>query len=126
MVRYNINFYLISLYKIDGIYFDTIPKHISVDLIMKDNKYMHDPIKFIDASIENHFTQIIFLLKEYFTDKSKGFCGWTHFTESELKELVEENKYVYINNFKNSDMFFKDFPEKISYFLNNYCYIDKE
>ena len=123
MKRYNINFYFIKLNKIDGIFFDNIPENISDELIIKDTKYMYTPIKFIDERIENHFTQIIFLLKEYFTNKNEGFCGWENFTESELIKLVEKEKNIYINNFKNGDTFFKKIPEKINYFLNNYCYI---
>ena len=118
MKRYNINFYLIKLNKIDGISFDDI----SHKLIIKDSKYTYDPIKNIDEKIENHFTQILFLLKEYFTDSEKGFIGWNNFTKKDLLKLFDNDKEVYINEFINGKKFVEVFPNKITYFLNNYCY----
>ncbi|MAJ43191.1 MAG: hypothetical protein CMF96_00415 [Candidatus Marinimicrobia bacterium] len=126
MIEYNINFYLIKLNKIEGIFFDNIPNYIPDDLIIKDTKYLYSPIKLIYEIQENHITQIIFLLKEYFTNKDTGFSGWNNFTESELINLFEKNKNIYINNFKNGKMFVKKFKEKINFFLNNYCYIIKK
>lgn len=126
MIMYNINFNLIKLNKIEGIFFDNIPNYIQDDLIIKDTKYLYSPIKFIYEKTENHITQIIFLLKEYFTNKDTGFSGWNNFTEIELINLVEKNKNIYINNFKNGKIFVKKFKEKIDFFLNNYCYIIKK
>ncbi len=61
MIRYNINFYLIKLNNIDGVFFDNIPDELIIK-DTKDTKYSYDPIKFIDERIEEHMTQIIFLL----------------------------------------------------------------
>jgi hypothetical protein len=122
MIRYNINFYLIKLNNIDGVFFDNIPDELIIK-DTKDTKYSYDPIKFIDERIEEHMTQIIFLLKEYFTNKNDGFSGWDDFTKSELIKLVEKEKNIYINNFKNGKIFIDNFPEKINYFLKRYCYI---
>lgn len=64
MIRYNINFYLIKLNNIDGVFFDNIPDELIIK-DTKDTKYSYDPIKFIDERIEEHMTQIIFLLHLY-------------------------------------------------------------
>jgi len=124
MIIYNINFQKLKANEIDGIFFDKMPWYITRDYLrLKDTKYVYPPIPYIDESIQEHITQIIFLLKEYFTNKKDGFSGWNNFTENELQKLVENDKYIYINHFNNGETFVKKFPDKINYFLNNFCYI---
>ena len=49
--------------------------------------------------------------------------GWNDFSKDKLLKLFDNDKYIYINNFENGDLFVNEFPEKITYFLNNYCYV---
>ena len=81
----------------EGIYYDEIPKD-SMFHMLNDDGYNFPPIKYIDESIDEHYTQIIFLLKELFTDKNEGFTGWKKFTKEQLMKALEHDKYIYIEN----------------------------
>ena len=54
-----------------------------VQYIPKD-KYKHFPVVYIDESIRDHMTQILFILKEKFTDTELGFAGWKPFSKESL------------------------------------------
>tara|TARA_B100001250_G_scaffold367660_1_gene349846 strand:- start:1114 stop:1521 length:408 start_codon:yes stop_codon:yes gene_type:complete len=113
-----------------GIYWDSIPEDINnYGYILSqvqsiDNKYKHYPILYINEAIEEHYTQIIFLLKEYFTVRNEGFKGWRLFTKNELIDIFNNDKYIYIENFSNGQEFVNKFPNAIEFFLENYCIKD--
>ena len=113
-----------------GIYWDSIPEDVNnYDYILSqvqsiDNKYKHHPILYINEAIEEHYTQIIFMLKEHFTDRKEGFTGWKQFTRDELIDIFNNDKYIYIENFSNGQEFVNKFPNAIEYFLDNYCIKD--
>ena len=120
MEKYKINFKLLEESNINGLDFKNKPNIEKFCVI--NNKYKYPPIKYIDESIQNHIVQIIFLIKEYFTDIEKGFIGWNDFTKKDLVKLFVDNKEIYINEFENGKEFVKEFPNKIIYFLNYFCY----
>ena len=74
----------------------------------------------IDESIEEHLTQIIFILKESFFENG-NFSGWKEFTRKYLEEQINKDLSIYHNNFNNGTEFTKEFPEKLDYFLDTFC-----
>ena len=120
MEFYNINFDKIKYQNINGIYFEK--KQWINDILDKVNKkYYYHPISFIDESIDEHNVQILFLLKEYFTNKKNGFTGWKSFSRETLCEIISCDKNVYINEYENGEIYYSKFPKKINFFLENYC-----
>ena len=89
--------------------------------MLNDDGYKFPPIKYIDESIDEHYTQIIYLLKELFTDSNEGFTGWKKFTKEQIMKALEHDKYIYIENFSNGQEFVNKFPNAIEFFLENYC-----
>ena len=76
----------------------------------------------IDESVQEHFTQILFILKESYTDSKKGFLGWQPFTEEYLTEICEKDYAIYKSEWgPDGQQFVKMFPEKIKEFLHTYC-----
>mgnify|MGYP003994562707 CR=1 FL=1 len=122
MTKYNINFKKLEESNINGFYFNEAPWFIT-QYFESEKQYNYPPKPYINEGIEDHIVQIIFLIKEYFTNKKKGFMGWNDFSKDKLLKLFDNDKYIYINNFENGDLFVNEFPEKITYFLNNYCYV---
>ena len=110
-----------------GIYFNNISvksegyqKFIKYTTTMKIMGY--PPVLYIDESIQEHFTQILFILKESYTDRKKGFLGWRSFTEEYLTEICEKDYDIYKSEWgPDGQQFVKMFPEKIKEFLNRYC-----
>ncbi len=82
----------------------------------------YPPILGIDESIPEHFTQILFILKESYTDIKTGFKGWLPFTEKYLTNICEKDYWIYKSEWGQDGIHFvKMFPEKIKEFLNRYC-----
>lgn len=110
-----------------GIYFNDISvksegyqKFINYATTMQMMGY--PPVLYIDESIQEHFTQILFILKESYTDKGKGFTGWQPFTEKYLTEICEKDYAIYKSEWgPDGQQFVKMFPEKIKEFLHTYC-----
>ena len=88
--------------------------------LIPENKYKHPPIICIYEGIRDHMTQILFILKENFTDKELGFTGWKSFSKGDLISLCKGEYDIY-NDWENGDKFAFQFPEKINYFLESYC-----
>ena len=110
-----------------GIYFNDISansegyqKFINYTTTMQMMGY--PPVLYIDESIQEHFTQILFILKESYTDSKKGFLGWQPFTEEYLTEICKKDFYIYLSEWgPDGNEFVKIFPEKIMEFLQIYC-----
>ena len=79
------------------------------------------PISRIDEGAQDHFTQILFILKEAFSQEGGGFQGWRPFTKDYLVELCKLEEYVYRNNWDCGAAFVDAFPQKIVEFLILYC-----
>ena len=88
--------------------------------LIPENKYKHPPIVCIYEGIRDHMTQILFILKENFTDKELGFTGWKSFSKEYLTSLCKGEYDIY-NDWEDGDKFVFQFPEKINYFLESYC-----
>ena len=106
-------------------------------------KYKHYPIVYIDESIRDHMTQIIFILKESFTDTGNiggrllswrgvgrggltdghefGFTGWKPFSKESLITLCKGEYGIYKDNWPDGNTFVSEFPEKINTFIESYC-----
>ena len=91
------------------------------EISKRKNKFDYPPIKYINEEIPEHFTQIIYMLKESFIDKDKGFIGWEEFTKEQLIKICNKDKHIYIENYYNGLEFVKEFPKVIDSFLENYC-----
>lgn len=125
MTKYRIDFEKLKNSEINGISF-TKGDH---DL------YTPYPIISIDESIEEHIVQILYILKEKFTrafyKNNSGFKGWNLFSYHELVNYINEDRKIYEDHFDdiliNGRLFkFVDlFPEKINYFINNYCIMEE-
>ena len=110
-----------------GIYFNDISvnsegyqKFISYTTTMQVMGY--PPVLYIDESVQEHFTQILFILKESYTDKKTGFTGWQRFTEEYLTEICEKDYAIYKSEWgPDGQQFVKMFPHKITEFLQLYC-----
>ena len=85
-------------------------------------KNEYPPILCINSSIEEHFTQILFILKESFTNEKHGFTGWKPFTRKYLFGVCEKDYNIYEKEWTpNGKQFVKNFPVKINEFLHTYC-----
>ena len=106
---------------IKGVYWDIsdIPLE-HVQYIPKD-KYKHVPIVCIDESIRDHMTQILFILKESFTDIELGFTGWKSFSKESLITLCKGEENIYKNDWPDGNKFVLEFPDKINTFIESYC-----
>ena len=104
-----------------GVYWDIsdIPLE-HVQYIPKD-KYKHVPIVCIDESIRDHMTQILFILKESFTDIELGFTGWKSFSKESLITLCKGEENIYKNDWSDGNKFVLEFPDKINTFIESYC-----
>ena len=77
----------------------------------------------IDESYENHFTQIMFLLKKNFYNEYENKIENHIFDKSLILNLFEKDKNIYKKNFINSKQFIKQFPKMVDYFLEHFCVI---
>jgi len=91
-----------------------------INLHLKEPKWKYSPLKCIDEGINDHMTQLLFIIKEHFTDKNVGFTGWKSFTEESLKTIIKHNILPYYD-WDNCEEFIKMFPAKIIQFLKCYC-----
>ena len=77
----------------------------------------------IDESIPNHFVQILFLLKEEFSDQN-GVIRWRSFTKDEIIRCVVRDEYIYTDPDNEFGVnFYNDFYQAIETFLENYCVV---
>ena len=130
---YTINFDRIKKRKIvngedfKGVYFNDISansedNHRGIKYAKTMKTLGYPPILLINESVPEHFTQILFILKESFTDKKKGFIGWQPFTEKYLTEICEKDYVIYKSEWgPDGNHFIKGFPEKIKEFILQYC-----
>ena len=91
-------------------YFRDIPK----------GKYLYSPILLINEIIRDHMTQILFILKESFTDIAEGFLGRNSFSKEHLIDICKKEEDIY-KEWPNGNNFASEFSEKINYFLESYC-----
>ena len=87
---------------------------------LEKSKWQYLPILYIDESVNNHMTQILFLLKETFSDIELGFTGWKSFSKENLITLCKEEAVNY-SDWSNAKEFVSKFSDKIDYFLKYYC-----
>ena len=109
-----------------GVYWDKIPDDAPFMSLCKDisTKNEYPPILCINSSIEEHFTQILFILKESFTNEKHGFTGWKPFTRKYLFGVCEKDYNIYEKEWThNGKQFVKNFPVKINEFLHTYCVV---
>ena len=112
-----------------GVYWDIsdIPLedngYIPLEYILeaRADKYKHLPIVCIDESIRDHMTQILFILKESFTDIELGFTGWKSFNKESLITLCKGEENIYKNDWPDGNKFVLEFPDKINTFIESYC-----
>ena len=82
----------------------------------------YPPLLYIDESIQEHFTQILFILKESYTEKKTGFTGWQPFTEKYLTNICKKDYGIYKSEWgQDGNHFVNMFPKKIKEFLKIYC-----
>ena len=92
------------------------------DIIRLENsKWQYLPLLYIDESVNNHMTQILYILKENFTNPDIGFTNWENFSKEDLIDLCKKQECIYINDWSNGTTFVSEFPYKIDYFLKSYC-----
>ena len=114
-----------DLEKFTGIYWDKIPddRPHKWNCKHRNPKSKHPPIHWINEVIQEHFTQILFILKESFTNENDGFTGWKSFTRKYLFEICEKDYAIYEKEWTpNGKEFIELFPDKINEFLEKYCY----
>ena len=84
---------------------------------------------YIDESIQEHFTQILHILRQSFTTEGNlvkfgKFTGWKPFTKEYLIDICKKDYCIYLENWGDVGKEFVDkFPEKIDYFIENFCKI---
>ena len=104
-----------------GIYFDSIPDNIPFrNHVMRSIKNRYPPLLYIHEVIEEHFTQILFIIKED-SIKDKRFSGWKSFTKNDLVKLCEKDYPIYLHNFSDKEKFVNEFPKKIDEFIDLFC-----
>ena len=112
-----------------GVYVDSVPEnapfrsHVNYAIknLNENPEFLHPPFLYVNEAVEEHTTQIIYLLKENFVDRSKGFIGWQPFTKDLLTKLFKDDAYVYKENFSDGNQFVDDFPKALDHFLNEFC-----
>ena len=123
-IRNNSNFF-------EGVYVDSVPEnapfrsHVNYAIknLNKNPEFLHPPFLYINEGVEEHTTQIMYLLKQTFIDRRKGFMGWQPFTKDQLTKLCKDDAFVYKENFRNGNKFIDDFPQALDHFLNEFCII---
>ena len=97
----------------------------AISRVLCANSYQRfAPISRIDEGVQEHFTQILFILKEAFSQEGGAFLGWRPFTKEHLVELCRAEEWVYIDNWDDGAAFVNEFPQKITEFLILYCKYD--
>ncbi len=135
MTLYSLNFQNIkneSLKKnnnFNGIYWNDIPKDIPfytsiINKIKTMETFGYQPILYINEIVQDHFTQILFILKESYTDRKTGFTGWRSFTEEYLREICRKDYNIYRSEWgADGEKFVELFPIMIDEFIRDYCVI---
>ena len=93
----------------------------NITRLENETKWQYLPILYIDESVNNHMTQILFILKENFSDIELGFTGWKSFSKENLITLCKEDYDIYKNDWPNGTEFVSKFPDEINHFLECYC-----
>ena len=93
-------------------------------LVCTDSQRQFAPIVRIDEGVEDHFTQILFILRASFSEES-GFTGWRPFTKQYIIDRCKADERVYIENWDNGEAFVQEFPFKIAEFLAKFCVYEK-
>ena len=103
-----------------GVYWDITELPSTSLLDIPKGKYLYSPILLINEIIRDHMTQILFILKENFTDIEEGFLGWNSFSKEHLIDICEGEEDIY-KEWPNGNDFASEFSEKINYFIESYC-----
>lgn len=74
----------------------------------------------IDESQYDHFTQILFMLKESFYNVQTEKIEWDTFTKDYITNLCNDDEDIYLEWPDGTD-YVNDFPDKVNYFIHNYC-----
>ena len=128
--HYVLDFYKMSISnEIKGVYWESIPENIRfrshiiahIERMRKNQELMFTPILYINSSIAEHYTQIVHILKEHFSNLKDGFSGWSSFTKETLIKECKQNEFVYKENLSNGQHFVDAFPEKIDTFIEKFC-----
>lgn len=76
----------------------------------------------INESVEEHFTQILWIIHEdcYMGNK---WVGWEEpFSKEYLHELCKKDFKIYLSNWGEiANKFVEEFPQKIDYFVEHFC-----
>jgi len=76
----------------------------------------------IDESEQEHFTQILYIIQQdcYVGNK---WIGWDEcFTKKYLNDICKNDYEIYLTNWDDiGPDFVKQFPNKIDYFIDNFC-----
>ena len=75
----------------------------------------------IDEGEQNHFTQIMFLLREHFYEECKDEIERHEFDKELILDLFEKDKEIYREHFDDGDLFVEKFPEMVDKFIKHYC-----
>lgn len=133
-MKYQLDFQKIKEISMDntiymkGVYWDFVPTNapylnhvLEMVKMKKKNNNNTFPILHINEAVEEHFTQILFILQESFT-KDK-FTGWKYFTKDYLNDVCKKDYIIYTTDpsWQHRKQFVDEFPEKINYFLENFC-----
>ena len=115
--------------EIKGVYWDSVPENIRfrshilahIERMNKGSDVKYEPILYINESINEHYTQIMHILKQYFTDYKSGFLGLNSFTKETLVENVKRDYFIYKDNYPDGEDFVELFPKKIDEFIEKFC-----
>jgi len=75
----------------------------------------------IDEAEKDHFTQILFMLKESFYNIEERTVDWKPFTKDYIIDICKADERIYIENWSNGLEYIDEFPEKIDEFIESYC-----
>lgn len=108
-------YYSIKLHDFMELYKVNFSK-IKIDYQNKEGIIFNKNKIIINERIEDHFVQILFILKEsiFFLESNK-------FSKDFLEEQIINDYPIYCSNWVKGNEFVKLFPEKIKLFLIRYC-----
>ena len=96
--KYKLDFNKMYMSKeMTGVYWESVPENIRfrdhiilhIERMRKDKTQMYPPILYINSSIEEHFTQIVYILKEHFTK-----IGFSEGNKRTQGTFVQERAFV--------------------------------
>ena len=107
---YKINFKALALDNIEGIFIRGSYQGSKVHVLT-------------DESIHNHFVQILYLLKDLFTDQNSVII-WRSFTKNELIQCIKRDEDIYTDPENEFGVnFYNYFYQATEIFLESYCVV---